>query len=87
MPCPSCGSNDLWDDNLAWGCMRCDWFTTGNVQNTGSKYDRFHQPDGRVVPLYADPVPASHQPRNQGEDDPHPDEGGYLNRWTGDRDY
>lgn len=44
MPCPKCGSNDLWDDNLAWGCSRCRWFTTGNVRNTYSTYDRF-QPE------------------------------------------
>lgn len=21
--CPRCGSNDLWDDNLAYGCNKC----------------------------------------------------------------
>lgn len=21
--CPHCGSNDLWDDNLAYGCNEC----------------------------------------------------------------
>jgi ribosomal protein L37AE/L43A len=41
MPCPRCNSNDLWDDNLAWGCHKCKWFTTGEVRNTSAKFDRF----------------------------------------------
>lgn len=50
MPCPTCGSNDLWDDNLAWGCNRCPWFTTGSVQNTYSRYDTFRDPPSRSAP-------------------------------------
>lgn len=42
MPCPSCGSHDLWDDNLAWGCNKCSWFTTGAVHNQISPHDRFN---------------------------------------------
>lgn len=43
MPCPACGSNSLWDDNLAWGCNRCDWFSTGHVRNAWSPHDHFPQ--------------------------------------------
>jgi hypothetical protein len=25
MSCPRCGSQDLWDDNLSWGCNHCGW--------------------------------------------------------------
>lgn len=25
MSCPRCGSNDLWDDNLWWGCNACGY--------------------------------------------------------------
>ena len=25
MACPRCGSNDLWDDNLWWGCNKCGY--------------------------------------------------------------
>jgi hypothetical protein len=25
MSCPRCGSNDLWDDNLWWGCNSCGY--------------------------------------------------------------
>ena len=25
MSCPRCGSNDLWDDNLWWGCNTCGY--------------------------------------------------------------
>lgn len=42
MPCPKCGSNDLWDDQLAWGCNRCRWFTGGSTVNTSAYYDRFN---------------------------------------------
>lgn len=41
MPCPKCDSHNLWDDNLAWGCSDCHWFTTGAVHNVGSQKDRF----------------------------------------------
>lgn len=34
MPCPNCGSHDLWDDNLTWGCNRCHWVSiNGRVRN------------------------------------------------------
>lgn len=44
MPCPNCNSNDLWDDQLAWGCNSCTWLTTGSVQNKISPCDRFDDP-------------------------------------------
>jgi len=44
MPCPACGSHDLWDDMLAWGCNTCHWLTTGGVRNTGSPLDTFSSP-------------------------------------------
>ena len=25
MSCPRCGSNNLWDDNLWWGCEDCGY--------------------------------------------------------------
>lgn len=25
MSCPRCSSDDLWDDNLWWGCNYCGW--------------------------------------------------------------
>lgn len=25
MSCPRCGSNDIWDDNLWWGCNPCGY--------------------------------------------------------------
>lgn len=25
MSCPRCGSNNLWDDNLWWGCSDCGY--------------------------------------------------------------
>lgn len=28
--CWKCGSNDLWDDNLAYGCNNCGAFPAGN---------------------------------------------------------
>ena len=28
--CAYCGSDDLWDDNLAYGCNCCDVFLGGN---------------------------------------------------------
>ncbi len=34
MPCPNCGSHDLWDDFLAWGCNKCRLFSAdGTVRN------------------------------------------------------
>lgn len=33
MACPRCGSNDLWDDNLSWGCNPCGYM---NVAGQGS---------------------------------------------------
>lgn len=51
MPCPKCGSNNLWDDNLAWGCNRCDFFSTGDVRNSGSPYDFFPQDQHPTIVL------------------------------------
>lgn len=28
--CKKCGSNDLWDDNMAFGCNKCDYIYIGN---------------------------------------------------------
>lgn len=28
MSCPRCSSNDLWDDNLSWGCNKCGYAAT-----------------------------------------------------------
>jgi hypothetical protein len=28
--CPHCGSNNLWDDNLAYGCKSCGAMLGGN---------------------------------------------------------
>ena len=30
MSCPRCGSRDIWDDNLSWGCESC-----GYMENDG----------------------------------------------------
>lgn len=47
MPCPKCHSHRIWDDNLAWGCCDCDFFTTGEIVNRGNtSRDVFHVPDG-----------------------------------------
>lgn len=48
MPCPRCGSNNLWDDNLWWGCAEktCD-FMSSTVRNAYSSADRFNEP---IVP-------------------------------------
>ena len=29
--CGHCGSDDLWDDNLAYGCNSCGAFLAGNL--------------------------------------------------------
>lgn len=47
MPCPRCHSNNLWDDNLAWGCQKCDFFSTGNIFNKYDPRDRFNDYDLR----------------------------------------
>ncbi len=41
MPCPKCHSHYLWDDNLAWGCLACGFFTTGDIRNSDASRDRF----------------------------------------------
>lgn len=45
MPCPKCGSHNLWEDcmaNGAWGCNSCDWMNIGGtVYNKTSTADRF----------------------------------------------
>lgn len=42
MPCPKCGSTDLWDDMLWWGCNSCD-FMSDTVRNNLSKHDVFNR--------------------------------------------
>lgn len=50
MPCPNCGSHELWDDNLAWGCYDCEFFSTGDICNRGdTSLDRFNE--GTFTPL------------------------------------
>lgn len=34
MGCPNCGSHDVWDDNLHWGCNRCDWCSLAGLNPT-----------------------------------------------------
>lgn len=51
MPCPRCHSNKLWDDNLAWGCCDCPWFSTGDVRNTSDSRDYFPQDGEGPKPL------------------------------------
>lgn len=41
MPCPTCTSSNLWDDNMWWGCYNCGWTNGGNVRNEVSRNDRF----------------------------------------------
>lgn len=44
MPCPNCGSNSLWDDNLAWGCRECAWMCVdGRIRNLDPSQDTFAQ--------------------------------------------
>jgi hypothetical protein len=43
MPCPKCGSHDLWDDNLAWGCLTCHWMSVdGTVRNNVHHNDKLN---------------------------------------------
>lgn len=34
MPCPNCGSNNIWDDNFHWGCKDCDWCSLAGLNKT-----------------------------------------------------
>lgn len=73
MPCPRCRSHRIWDDNLAWGCCDCSFFTTGEIRNTGdTSRDVFHEPapDGGWQPegKTTDATPDDR------------DDGAYLNR-------
>jgi hypothetical protein len=36
MSCPRCGGEDLWDDNLWWGCNKC-----GYAAHAGTSEDTF----------------------------------------------
>lgn len=40
MACPKCNSNDLWDDQMWWGCNSCGWKNGGSVRNQVSRNDR-----------------------------------------------
>jgi hypothetical protein len=50
MPCPNCHSNDVWDDNLHWGCNKCGWCslaglnTTRTVSNPSDRYEVENRP-------------------------------------------
>jgi hypothetical protein len=58
MPCPSCGSNDLWDDMMWWGCNGCGWTNGGTARNKISASDRFgsvKMPERESRP-YVEPV-------------------------------
>lgn len=69
MPCPNCGSHNLWDDNLAWGCFDCPWFTTGNVQNAPDSRDRFNEPQPtKAKPTKVANVTASSAPPSSSSD-------------------
>lgn len=62
MPCPNCRSNDLWDDNLAWGCNDCSWFTTGGVRNADASRDTFNDPRPFRAPVRTHPEPRCDEP-------------------------
>lgn len=34
MPCPNCGSDNVWDDNMHWGCNACDWCSLAGLNST-----------------------------------------------------
>lgn len=34
MSCPNCGSKDVWDDQSAWGCNKCDWCSLAGLNKT-----------------------------------------------------
>jgi hypothetical protein len=34
MPCPNCGSENVWDDNLHWGCNKCKWCSLAGLNST-----------------------------------------------------
>ena len=34
MPCPNCGSKDIWDDNMHWGCNICPWTSLAGLNKT-----------------------------------------------------
>lgn len=36
MPCPRCGSEKLWDDNLWWGCDDCGFASNGSGSSGGT---------------------------------------------------
>ena len=42
MACPQCKSNNLWDDNMWWGCNDCGWMNGGTVRNEVSRDDRLN---------------------------------------------
>lgn len=34
MPCPNCGSIDMWDDHLHCGCNKCSWNSLAGLNPT-----------------------------------------------------
>jgi hypothetical protein len=42
MSCPKCGSNNLWDDDMWWGCKDCS-FMSNMVRNNLSPQDVFNR--------------------------------------------
>lgn len=42
--CSRCGSDDLWDDNLAYGCNRCGAFWTGIQPRLVPNHPSHHTP-------------------------------------------
>lgn len=43
MPCPRCGTHNLWDDNLWWGCYGKDCgFMSDRIHNTSDRLDSFN---------------------------------------------
>lgn len=69
MPCPNCGSHDLWDDggNGYWGCNACKAMHSPNVSNTVATSDRFNQDDPYGV--LARPLDRPRYERHEDDDD------------------
>ena len=34
MACPNCGSHNIWDDNMHWGCNKCKWTSLAGLNKT-----------------------------------------------------
>lgn len=59
MPCPKCNSNELWDDQAAWGCKTCGWASDGGgTQNRDASRDIINRglPDQWTGKYYGRPL-------------------------------